>query len=109
MQQLTHSQVKHLRGLAHGLKPVVFIGQKGITPAVLDSMNEALDAHELIKVKFLDFKDRRLKASCAAEIEHASSSRLVGMIGHVALYYRPHHDPGRRKIVLSPGTSSSVN
>ena len=44
MQPLTSSQAKHLRGLAHGLKPVVFVGHKGLTPAVLDSVREALDA-----------------------------------------------------------------
>lgn len=102
MQPLTSSQAKYLRGLAHGLNPVVFIGHKGITPAVLDSVHEALDAHELIKLKFIDFKDRHLKAGMAAEIEAKTDSRLAGLIGHTAIFYRRHPDAEKRRITL-PG------
>ena len=103
MQPLTSSQAKHLRGLAHGLNPVVFVGHKGLTPAVLDSVREALDAHELIKLKFIDFKDRHLKAGMAAEIEAQTDSRLAGLIGHTAIFYRRHPDAEKRRITL-PGT-----
>lgn len=100
MQQLTSSQAKYLRGLAHSLKPVVLIGQKGITPHLLESIHVALDTHELIKVKFIDFKDRQLKAACAAEIEQKTGSSLAGMIGHTAIFYRRPPDPEKRKITL---------
>jgi RNA-binding protein len=100
MQPLTPSHAKHLRGLAHGLKPVVFVGQKGLSPAVLESVREALDLHELIKVKFQDLKDRALKTRWAAEIEQAVDCRLAGLIGHTAILYRPQPDPERRRIVL---------
>jgi len=103
MQPLTSSQAKHLRGLAHVLNPVVFVGHKGLTPAVLDSVREALDAHELIKLKFIDFKDRHLKAGMAAEIEAQTDSRLAGLIGHTAIFYRRHPDAEKRRITL-PGT-----
>jgi RNA-binding protein len=102
MQPLTSSQAKYLRGLAHGLNPVVFVGHKGITPAVLDSVREALDTHELIKLKFIDFKGRHLKAGMAAEIEAKTVSRLAGLIGHTAIFYRRHSDPEKRRISL-PG------
>jgi len=100
MQQLTSLQAKYLRGIAHRLKPVVWVGQKGITATVLESIHAALDTHELIKVKFVDFKDRRLKAACAAEVEQKTGSSLAGMIGHMAIFYRRHPDPEQRKIVL---------
>jgi RNA-binding protein len=100
MQPLTSFQAKYLRGLAHGLKPVVFIGQKGITQPLLYSIQEALNVHELIKAKFVDFKDRRMKARLAAEIEQQTGSRLAGQIGHTAIFYRPHPDPERRQIVI---------
>jgi RNA-binding protein len=102
MQPLTSSQAKYLRGLAHGLNPVVFVGRKGVTPAVLDSVHEALATHELIKLKFIDFKDRHLKASIAAEIEAKTDSRLAGRIGHTAIFYRRHPDAEKRRISL-PG------
>jgi RNA-binding protein len=103
MQPLTSSQAKYLRGLAHGLNPVVFVGHKGLTPAVLDSVREALDTHELIKLKFIDFKDRGLKAGMAAEIETQTDSRLAGLIGHTAIFYRRHPDAEKSRITL-PGT-----
>ena len=102
MQPLTSSQAKYLRGLAHGLNPVVFVGHKGITPAVLDSVHEALDTHELIKLKFIDFKDRHLKAGMADEIGAKTDSRLAGLIGHTAIFYRRHPDADKRRISL-PG------
>ena len=102
MQRLTSSQAKYLRGLAHNLKPVVRIGQKGIAATVLESIHAALDTHELIKVKFVDIKDRRIRAACAAEIEQKTGSFLAGVIGHVAIFYRQLRDPEKRKITLPP-------
>jgi len=58
MRKLDGYRRKYLRGLAHGLKPVVFIGQKGLTSEVLSSTEKALETHELIKVKFNDFKEK---------------------------------------------------
>ena len=49
--QLSTSQKKHLRGLAHKLKPVVTIGDKGLSPGVMEEYRNALDHHELIKVR----------------------------------------------------------
>jgi RNA-binding protein YhbY len=52
MEKLKGFQRKYLRGLANSMKPVVFIGQKGLTPALRLSTENALNRHELIKVKF---------------------------------------------------------
>lgn len=102
MQPLTGSQAKYLRGLAHGLKPVVFIGQKGVTPAVLASVSEALGVHELIKIKFVEFKERGQKFALAAAVEEKTGSALAGLIGNVAIFYRPHPDREKRNIKLPP-------
>lgn len=100
MQALSSFQSKYLRGLAHRLKPVVLVGQKGISASLLEALQEALDTHELIKVKFVDFKDRRMKAQCVAEIERRTDSCLAGLIGHTAILYRPHPNPEKRRIVM---------
>jgi RNA-binding protein len=100
MQSLTSSQAKFLRGLAHNLKPVVFIGQKGITTAVLQAIREALDVHELIKVRFADLPDKRLRMDVVSEVRQTTDSFLAGLIGHVAIFYRPQPDPAKRKIVF---------
>ena len=100
MKKLEGFQRKYLRGFAHGLKPVVFIGQKGLTPEVLLSAENALERHELIKVKFNDFKGKDEKTEISGRIEKETGSENVGMIGHMAILYRQQEDPEQRKIFL---------
>lgn len=98
--EITSSQAKYLRGLAHNLEPVVFVGQKGVTETLLKSVDENLAVHELIKIKFVDFKEKEQKQEIAAQILEITGSALAGMIGHVAILYRPHAKPEKRKIKL---------
>jgi len=100
MKKLTSIQAKFLRGLAHTLKPVVFVGQKGLTTSLIASTDEAFQRHELIKVKFIDFKEKAQKKEIVAAIENETNSRMAGIIGHIAIFYRPQNDPEKRKIVL---------
>ncbi len=93
-------QKKYLRGLAHGSKPVVFVGKNGVNDAVIDSVDAALVRHELIKVKFVDFKEKAIKKSMAETIAARTKCEQVGMIGHMAIFYRRHHDPEKRKITV---------
>lgn len=93
-------QKKYLKGLAHGLKPIVFVGQKGAVPSVIKAVDEALDMHELIKVKFIEFKEKSQKQEIAATLERETSAEQVAMIGHMAILYRQQKDPGKRKIVV---------
>lgn len=98
MDTLKGFQKKHLKGLAHGLKPVVQIGKEGITEGVIRAVDQCLLRHELIKIKFTDFKD--LKEEWTREIEIKTGSERVGMIGHTAILYRPQTDPEKIKIAL---------
>ena len=98
MEKLKGSQRKHLRGLAHSFKPVVFLGKAGVVEGVIRSVDEALDGCELIKLRFVDFKEREQKEELSAQIEQATGSECVGMIGHNAIFYRQHKDPKKRKI-----------
>ena len=100
MKKLTSIQAKFLRGIAHALKPIVFVGQKGVTQALIASTDEAFQRHELIKVKFIDFKEKEQKKEIAAALENKTNSQLAGMIGHIAIFYKPHADPDKRKIVI---------
>ncbi len=100
MKKLNSFQAKYLRGLAHGLKPVVLIGQKGLTTELIRSTNDAFRQHELIKIKFIEFKEKKQKQDIAAVIENETGSQMAGMIGHIAILYRPHTDPEKRKIQL---------
>ncbi len=100
MTQLAGYQKKYLRGLAHGLKPIVLIGQKGLTASVTDALEQALMTHELVKAKFIDDKDRTFKAQTLEALEKATGGDMVGTIGHTAIFYRPHPDPQKRKISI---------
>jgi len=84
---LSDSQRRHLRGLAHHLKPVVMVGQDGLKESVLAEVDAALTAHELIKVK-VAAADREERASLIAEIVATSGSELVQAIGHMAALFR---------------------
>lgn len=100
MDELKGFQKKYLKGLAHGMKPLVFVGQKGLSPAITRAVDESLEKHELIKVKFIEFKEKDQKKDIAGSIEKETASKLVGMIGHIAIFYRLPQDPEKRKIVL---------
>lgn len=108
MKKLESFQRKYLRGVAHDIKPVVFIGQRGITDAVTRSIDEALDAHELIKVKFIDFKEKELKTEIAEAVEKKNRCQMAGMIGHMAIFYRQHRETEKRRIKL-PASRQDVN
>ncbi|MGD2116701.1 MAG: ribosome assembly RNA-binding protein YhbY [Acidobacteriota bacterium] len=98
MSRLTGTQRKRLRGLAHSLKPVVHVGQHGLTESVLEEVGHALEAHELIKVKLAGDRDERRRT--AEEIARRSGAALAGTIGTLAILYRRHPDPEERRIEL---------
>lgn len=100
MAELKGSQRKYLRGLAHKLNPSAFVGQKGVTGALMEEIDGALDAAELIKIKFVDHKDKEVKTALVEEIVSRSRACLAGMIGHVAILYRRHPNPEKRQIKL---------
>ena len=104
MTNLSGYQRKYLRGLAHGLKPVVLIGQKGLTTSLVDALDEALLTHELVKAKFIDDKDKAFKSEAVERLKKATSAELVGLIGHTAIFFRPHPNPEFRRISI-PGAS----
>ena len=80
------------------MKPDVLIGKNGLTDEVLAEIHQLLERRELIKVRFLEFKDR--KKDCCAQIEETTGCEWISTIGHVALFYRMNPDPGRRSINL---------
>jgi RNA-binding protein len=93
---LTARQRKHLRGVAHSLEPVVQVGQGGVTEAVLRSLDEALLAHELVKVRLREPEDKHGDATRLAE---GAGAALCGLVGHTVILYRPH--PETPRIVLA--------
>jgi RNA-binding protein len=98
MEKLKGSQRKYLRSLAHHLKPVVMVGRNGVSPQLIKSVDTALNDHELIKVKFLEFKEDKKEIS--VQIGQSTKSEVVGIIGNIAIFYRQHQEPELRKIII---------
>jgi len=88
---LSSSQIRYLRGLAHPLKPLLLLGGKGVTAGVLKELEQALDDHELIKVR-LTGDDRAARAADLAKLVESSRAETVQTIGHVAVLYRRSSD-----------------
>lgn len=97
--RLTESQKRHLRGLAHPMKPCVHVGAAGVTPAVLAELGSALAHHELLKVK-VKADDREARDAAIAELVGKSGAILVSRVGNVAVLYRP--DPAGTRLALPP-------
>ena len=89
---------KYLRGLAHHLSPSLRIGKNGVADSLIDSVKSQLDAHELIKVKFVNWKEQ--KDSLSDQIATKTNSENVGLIGNVAIFFRENSDPEKRKIAV---------
>ena len=90
MKKLTVSERKKLKSRAHHLKPVVQLGQKGLTQALTAAIDKALKDHELIKIKFMEFKDE--KRIIADEIAEKTESSIIAMIGNVLILYRENEE-----------------
>jgi RNA-binding protein len=87
-----------LRKMAHELKPVVMVGKNGLTDGVWQAVDEALENHELIKIKFIDFKDS--KKEIAGQLTKTLSAELIGIIGNIVILYRQNPDEEKRIVIL---------
>jgi len=89
--ELSVKQRQYLKGLAHDLNPVVMIGDKGVTDAVIKEVITNLNAHELIKIRVLG-DDRNLRIAMINEICSKTGASLVQHIGKLLVLYRPNKE-----------------
>jgi RNA-binding protein len=92
MIKLTPAQRQTLKGLAHPLSPVVIIGEKGLTEAVIKEIDRALKAHELIKIK-AGSDEKETRSQWMEEICRLVDASPVQQIGKVLVVYRPADKP----------------
>ena len=88
---LTKNQIKTLRGLCHSLKPVIMIGQKGLTSEVLDELEIAINHHELVKIK-IAMDDREARKEMIKNIYEQRQSENVQVISKTVSVYRKNTD-----------------
>lgn len=80
-------KIKQLRTIGHQLKPIVTLGDQGLSEGVLTELDRALDDHELIKIKFAS-SDRETRQALLDDVLRRSRSELIQQIGKVALICR---------------------
>lgn len=85
-QSLSAAQKRHLRALAHHLKPVILMGAKGLSEALIAELRLALDRHELVKVK-LAAEDKEEREALIEALCEATGAALVQKIGNVAVLF----------------------
>ncbi len=102
---LSSHQRQHLKALAHPLRPLVQIGNAGVTEGVFGAIDEALTQHELIKVQLPKLDAASEREGMAAQLVEGSGAELVQVLGRmVVLYRRRKKDkPGKARIELPKG------
>jgi len=95
---LSNRQLRFLRGLTHQLKPVVIVGDKGLSENVMAEIESALDHHELVKIRLRS--DRETRSSWADEIVSTFNAEPVHSIGQVACFFRRNR---KKPVIDLPG------
>lgn len=88
-QPLSPNQKKFLRGLAHGLNPVIIIGSQGVTDSLMAELDKSLTHHELLKIKIATGEREDRKTVTDYIVQH-TQAQLVQTVGKILVIYRPH-------------------
>ncbi len=86
METLTNPEIRKLKARAQHLEPMFKVGKAGLSEGFVKSVAEGLSIHELVKVKFVEFKED--KKTLSPLLAEKTSSQLIMRVGNVAVYYR---------------------
>ena len=100
MPPLQGFQRRYLRGLANPRKALVQVGEGGLSAGVIGAVGQALEDHELVKVRLREPEDK--KAS-ARELAERCEAELCGVVGHTVILYRPHPEKPRIELPTREG------
>ena len=87
LEPLTNSQIRKFKAAAQHLEPILKLGKAGLSDGFIRSVEEALAQHELVKIKFMEFKER--KKELAPQLAGKTSSHLIMRVGNVMVLHRP--------------------
>jgi RNA-binding protein len=96
MEELNNAQIRKLKGMAQRMDASLKVGKQGLSDGFIKTLNEELDRHELVKLKFVEFKDQRKEL--APQLAEKTHSHLVILLGNVVVLYRPNPDESKQKI-----------
>jgi RNA-binding protein len=86
MSTLTNAKIRELKARAQLMKPTLKVGHDGLSTQFIAALDEALKHHDLVKVKFSDFKEE--KKTLAPQLAEKTGSELIMRVGNVAVLYR---------------------
>ena len=98
---LTGKQRRHLRGLAHALRPVVQVGKGGLDDGLIAAVDRALGDHELVKVKIGDGAELD-RHTAASELASRTRSEVAQVLGNTVVLYRQDPDDPRIELPRAP-------
>ena len=87
LKPLSNSEIRRLKAAAQRLDPILKIGKAGLSDGFVQSVNDALSQHELVKIKFVEFKDQ--KKELAPQLADKTASCLIMRVGNVMVLHRP--------------------
>jgi RNA-binding protein len=96
MEELNNAQIRKLKGMAQRMDASLKVGKQGLSDGFIKTLNEELDRHELVKLKFVEFKEQRKEL--APLLAEKTQSHLVTLLGNVVVLYRPNPDESKQKI-----------
>lgn len=90
-EKLTMNQKKYLRGIAHGLNPIIIIGANGITESLMAELDSTLSHHELLKIKIAS-AEREDRKEMIDYVVKETGSLLVQSVGKTFVIYRQNEE-----------------
>jgi RNA-binding protein len=87
IEPLTNSQIRKFKAAAQSLEPMLKVGKAGLSEGFIRSVDAALAQHELVKIKFAEFKAE--KKELAPQLAEKTASHLVMRVGNVMVLHRP--------------------
>lgn len=91
LEPLNNAQIRKFKAAAQHLEPMLKVGKAGLSDGFIQTVNEALSQHELVKIKFSEFKEQ--KKELAPQLAEKTSSHLVMRVGNVMVLHRPKPAP----------------
>lgn len=90
-EKLSNNQKKYLRGIAHGLNPMIMIGSNGVTESLMEELENTLSHHEILKIKIAT-GDRDDRKEIIQYILDETGALLVQTIGKICVIYRQNEE-----------------
>src|SRR3954468_2555535 len=95
-EELNNAQIRKLKGMAQRMDATLKVGKNGLSPGFIETVNPELERHELVKIKFSEFKEQ--KKELAPQLAEKTASHLVTLLGNVLVLYRANPQEEKRKI-----------